>query len=1035
MDDEERCPCHPFVQLSRRSPRTGEWKSLLDSCPLCVIDGKQRCNEKDAENPLSRKSRQLSFSLPPPRRSRSISSCGSRVRFHPDEDVQYTTADNDFFIKCGQSDEEFRSATTTVVTRAKPALRDAPRYKVCEELMHQQLEDTVKITTMSMGMDVSSEDSINSFLSHNAHVSNEDSMSSFLSHNEEEHDENEDQHEEDVEKLAVEDVSEDEELKLALPGSIQTSTRLMQDDEERESADRSQRGSGHRRRSYQQFQAVLDPKEFVSDGISDCHSQASHPDFRLQPVLLSQLRRQQSSLSQFRSSSSQRQRGRREMGVGGQQPGTSSSSSSLASHHQQEHQSSASSASPPPQVEKMMQSLHSSPGISTRPFYTNMVVSPVPNDDEVSALTFTGHSVRSTSEYRNIHRAPNQDSLHEQDEDKLSSSAANVTDIAELVSFFSSSTMMVDTNVFDPKTGRCIHHPHVHLRKKKVFGKGWKVLMSACPDCCVGELLRIRLAEENSLKLSLEKEEHIENFCRRVSTLSDDRSDGENRSTNSNGSNNRGRGDEGGILAAKRSSNSHSRSVGPLPLPPKKDTLQLEPGETAASLTCSEGSSSINHSKTKKENEKRSKKDGSICLDQKAFEKEDHFRSGGANGAVHRKDIEKEHSSGRIRRSFGKEAGSHLSPQQDICFSSLKDCVEGMGFDSADIEKAIESTGAKSSAYVAKVVEWLAEHHGDLGGSNIIHNAEDIIVDRPHSFPSMGIGRSAITAAVNLTADSDKLVQDPQELRESPKPLEFASDRITPQKEMNRRHSSKSSLKDCVVGMGFDLVDIEKAIETTGAKSSADVAKVVEWLAEHHGQLGGSIIKNNSKDIFDDSDRPHLFRSSVSTVTSTSDFNLRVLELEETLKELGFQYDYIRHKTEIYRRHSSKIGVNEYISAMMEGVAEDFSSSSDKNSIDENVESLNQCLCDQVKRNDEHHYDHGVDRSDVVTCDAQISGAIAENTQVTTADKRVEELNDCLRDLGYCPELVDERKRIYRQYSNTIEPQNFISAMLEVEDV
>ncbi len=1029
MDDEERCPCHPFVQLSRRSPRTGEWKSLLDSCPLCVIDGKQRCNEKDAENSFSRKSRQLSFSLLPPRRSRSSSSCGSRVRFHPDEDVQYTTAENDFFIKCRQSDKEVRSATTTAVTRAKPALREAPRYKVCEELMHQQLQDTVKITTMSMGMDVSNEDSISSFLSHNAHVS-EDSISSFLSHNEDEHDENEDQHEEDMEKHAVEDVSEDEELKSASPGSIQTSTRLMQDDEECESADRSQRGSGHRRRSYQQFQAVhhrLDPKEFVSDGLSDCHSQASHLDCRLQPVLLSQLRRQQSSLSQSRSSSSQRQRGRREMGVGGQQPGTSSTSSSLASHHQQEDQSNASSASPPPQVEKMMQSLHSSPGISTRPFYTNMVVSPAPNDDEVSALTFTGHSVRSTSEYRNIHRAPNEDSLHEQDEDKLSSSAANVTDNADLVSFFSSSTMMVDTNVFDPKTGRCIHHPRVHLRKKKVFGKGWKVLMSACPDCCVGELLRIRLAEENSLKLSLEREEKVELFCRRVSNLSDDRSDGENRSTNSNVSNNMGRGDEGGILAAKRSSNSHSRSVGPLTLPPKKDTLQLEPDETAASLTCSEGSSSINHSKTKKENEKRSKKDGSICLDQKAFEKEDPFRSGGANDAVHRKNMEKKHSSGRSRRSFGKEAGSHLSLQQDICFSSLKDCVEGMGFDSADIEKAIESTGAKSSADVAKVVEWLTEHHGDLGGSNITHNAEDIIVDRPHSFPSMGIGRSAITAAITLTADSDKLVQDPQELRESPKPLEFACDRITPQKEMNRRHSIKSSLKDCVVGMGFNPVDIERAIETTGANCSADVAKVVEWLAEHHGQLGGSNITHNSKDIFDDSDRPHLFRSSISTVTSTSDFNVRVLELQETLKELGFQCNYIRHKTEIYRRHSSKIGVNEYISAMMEGVAEDFSSSSDENSIDENVESLNQCQCDQSKRNDE--------RSDVVTCDAQISGAIAENTQVTTADKRVEELNDCLRDLGYCPELVNERKRIYRRYSNTIEPRNFISAMLEVEDV
>ena len=37
----------------------------------------------------------------------------------------------------------------------------------------------------------------------------------------------------------------------------------------------------------------------------------------------------------------------------------------------------------------------------------------------------------------------------------------------------------VDTNEWDAK-GRCVRHPHVRLRKRKVFG-GWRVLMSACP--------------------------------------------------------------------------------------------------------------------------------------------------------------------------------------------------------------------------------------------------------------------------------------------------------------------------------------------------------------------------------------------------------------------------------------------------------------------------------------------------------------------------------------------------------------------------
>ena len=32
--------------------------------------------------------------------------------------------------------------------------------------------------------------------------------------------------------------------------------------------------------------------------------------------------------------------------------------------------------------------------------------------------------------------------------------------------------------------GRCKRHPHNRLRKKALFG-GWKVLMKACPDCCI----------------------------------------------------------------------------------------------------------------------------------------------------------------------------------------------------------------------------------------------------------------------------------------------------------------------------------------------------------------------------------------------------------------------------------------------------------------------------------------------------------------------------------------------------------------------
>jgi hypothetical protein len=120
-----------------------------------------------------------------------------------------------------------------------------------------------------------------------------------------------------------------------------------------------------------------------------------------------------------------------------------------------------------------------------------MVVSPVPNDDEVLVLTFMGHSVQSShaTTSPNIHCTSIWvNSLQYQEEDSPSSSAAEVTDKAAPDSVLSLSTMMADTNEFDPKTGRCIHHPRICLRKKKLFGKGWKALMSACPDCCVDEL-------------------------------------------------------------------------------------------------------------------------------------------------------------------------------------------------------------------------------------------------------------------------------------------------------------------------------------------------------------------------------------------------------------------------------------------------------------------------------------------------------------------------------------------------------------------
>jgi hypothetical protein len=43
---------------------------------------------------------------------------------------------------------------------------------------------------------------------------------------------------------------------------------------------------------------------------------------------------------------------------------------------------------------------------------------------------------------------------------------------------------------FDER-GRCVKHPHVRLRKKKMMG-GWKVMLVNCPDCCIVEMLKMR---------------------------------------------------------------------------------------------------------------------------------------------------------------------------------------------------------------------------------------------------------------------------------------------------------------------------------------------------------------------------------------------------------------------------------------------------------------------------------------------------------------------------------------------------------------
>lgn len=48
----------------------------------------------------------------------------------------------------------------------------------------------------------------------------------------------------------------------------------------------------------------------------------------------------------------------------------------------------------------------------------------------------------------------------------------------------------INTAEFDSK-GRCVRHPMVRLRRRKMF-RGWQILLSNCPECCLDEMRRLK---------------------------------------------------------------------------------------------------------------------------------------------------------------------------------------------------------------------------------------------------------------------------------------------------------------------------------------------------------------------------------------------------------------------------------------------------------------------------------------------------------------------------------------------------------------
>ena len=93
--------------------------------------------------------------------------------------------------------------------------------------------------------------------------------------------------------------------------------------------------------------------------------------------------------------------------------------------------------------------------------------------DDVSAISFgEGRSVASAPARGGVGRHGGQSPMgtfdeEGDDEDSDSDAGGSVGAPAE----------QLNTNEWDSK-GRCVRHPHIRLRKKKMLGKGWKVLMS-----------------------------------------------------------------------------------------------------------------------------------------------------------------------------------------------------------------------------------------------------------------------------------------------------------------------------------------------------------------------------------------------------------------------------------------------------------------------------------------------------------------------------------------------------------------------------
>lgn len=173
--------------------------------------------------------------------------------------------------------------------------------------------------------------------------------------------------------------------------------------------------------------------------------------------------------------------------------------------------------------------------------------------------------------------------------------------------------------------------------------------------------------------------------------------------------------------------------------------------------------------------------------------------------------------------------GSMKSRQRHISStSSLRTCLEDMGFNADDIETAIESTNAGSSKDAAKVVEWLGENQQGSGGgeqedpedeSISVHSHDETNYTK-HTYCS---ANTNITTNTGETEESDERVK---ELKSSLRDLGFSKSDINRHKETYRRHSSRMTTQD-FLGIVFDVDPEDTApspvAQMEGGRKSKDI--------------------------------------------------------------------------------------------------------------------------------------------------------------------------------------------------------------------